>query len=108
MRKNGWEEPTTGPDWIDCLGLMTAIGALHSGQVAVIVSQSGPGIGTGLSVAASILFDKLPGSSLPASVVVEEQFPCNEHKTLAAHSYSLLHKLDYEISKTYKNEKVWE
>ena len=106
--KSGWEKPTNGPDWIDVEMLMRAIGGLHSGHVAVIVSPDGIGSTGGVDVAASMLFDVLPGSALPVSVVTHSAWPCNTHRTLAAHAFSLLHDLDYEISKIYKNETLWE
>ncbi len=106
-RKDGWEEPGIGPDWIDVETLMRAIGALHSGHVAVIVSPDGIGSTGGVDVAASMLFDVLPGSALPESVVSHKRWPCDTHKTLAAHAFALLYELDYAISKVYKNETLW-
>ena len=105
--KAGWEKSTNGPDWIDVEMLMRAIGGLHSGHVAVIISPDGIGSSGGVDVAASMLFDVLPGSSLPASVAVHKSWPCATHKTLASHAFSLLHDLDFEISKVYKNESLW-
>jgi len=107
MRKTGWEKPTTGPDWIDVEMLMRAIGGLHSGHVAVIVSPDGTGSSGGVDVAASMLFDVLPGSSLPSAVSVHGTWPCGKHDTIAAHAFSVLHDLDHEISKVYKNESLW-
>jgi hypothetical protein len=106
-RKDGWEEPSTGPDWIDVEMLMRAIGGLHSGHVAVILSPDGTGSSGGVDVAASMLFDVLPGSSLPESAAVHASWPCAKHTTLAAHAFSVLHDLDYEISRVYKNESLW-
>jgi len=105
--KAGWEKSTNGPDWIDVEMLMRAMGGLHSGHVALIVSPDGIGSSGGVDVAASMLFDVLPGSSLPASVAVHKRWPCVTHTMLAAHGFSLLHELDYEISKVYKNESLW-
>lgn len=105
--KAGWEKSTNGPDWIDVEMLMRAIGGLHSGHVAVILSPDGIGSSGGVDVAASMLFDVLPGSSLPASVAVHGHWPCDKHKTLATHAFSLLHDLDFEISKVYRNESLW-
>lgn len=105
--KRGWEEPTRGPDWVDVESLMRAIGGLHSAHVAVIVSPSGTGFGTGVDVAASAIFDLLPGSQLPASVVATGQFPCNTHSKLVELAFSLLHSLDFEIGKVYQNESLW-
>jgi len=106
-KKDGWEEPSTGPDWIDVEMLMRALGGLHSGHVAIIVSPDGIGSSGGVDVAASMLFDVLPGSSLPASVAVHGSWPCSTHTTLASHAFSLLHDLDFEVSKVYKNESLW-
>jgi len=106
-RKTGWEESTTAPDWIDVETLMRAIGGLHSGHVALIVSPDGIGSSGGVDVAASMLFDVLPGSSLPPHVAVNGAWPCKEHTTLAAHAFSLLYDLDYEISKVYQQESLW-
>jgi hypothetical protein len=107
MRKDGWEDSSNGPDWIDVEMLMRALSALHSANVAVIISALGTGSSGGVDVAASALFDVLPGSSLPVSVVVNRAWPCNTHKTLAAHAFNALHELDYEIGKVYNNEKLW-
>jgi len=107
-RKDGWEEPSSGPDWIDVEMLMRAIGGLHSGHVAIIVSPDGTGSSGGVDVAASMIFDVLPGSSLPGNVATRGVWPCSTHRTLAAHAFSLLHKLDAEIGKVYRQESLWE
>jgi len=106
-KKTGWEEPTSGPDWIDVEAMMRSIGAIHSGHVAFIVSPSGTGFNGGVDVAASILFDVLPGSQLPVNVTTVKSWPCSSHKTLAAHTFALLHELDYKIGEVYKNESLW-
>lgn len=105
--KAGWEKSTNGPDWIDVEMLMRAIGGLHSGDIAIVVSPDGTGSSGGVDVVASMLFNVLPGSSLPMSVAVHKVWPCNTHKTLASHAFALLHELDYEIGKVYKSESLW-
>lgn len=107
MRKSGWEESTKGPDWIDCESLMRAIGAVHGGHVALIVSPAGTGSTGGVTVVASAIFDVLPESSLPETISIVKDWPCASHKTLAAHGFSLLHELDFAISKAYKNGQLW-
>jgi hypothetical protein len=107
-KKDGWEEPSIGPDWIDVEMMMRSISALHSAHVAVIVTPFGTGSTGGVEVAASALFEKLPGSSLPESVAVNKGWPCSTHKTLAAHAFALMHDLDFAISKVYQNERLWE
>lgn len=106
-RKTGWGEPTTGPDWVDVEMLMRSIGGLHSAHVAVVVSPRGIGSSGGVDVAASALFETLPGSALPRDVGVSKAWPCSSHKTLAAHAFALLHELDFAISKVYQNESLW-
>lgn len=106
-RKTGWEDSSTGPDWIDVETLMRAIQGLHSGHVALVLSPSGTGSSGGVSVAASMLFDVLPGSSLPKTVVVEHPWPCAEHRRLVDHCFSALYELDSAIGKTYENESLW-
>jgi len=105
--KQGWEKSTNGPDWIDVEMLMRALGGLHSGHVGLIFSPHGTGSSGGLDVAASMLFDVLPGSSIPVHVAVNTTWPCTEHKTLAAHAFNALHELDFEVSKVYQTEALW-
>lgn len=106
-KKTGWEKSTNGPDWIDVEMLMRALEGLHSAHVALIVSPAGTGSTGGVVVAASALFDVLPGSALPNGVAVHKEWPCNSHATLAAHCFNALHELDYRIGQTYKNEALW-
>lgn len=106
-RKAGWEKSTNGPDWTDVEMLMRAIEGLHSAHVAIVLSPDGIGSSGGIDVGASCLFDVLPGSSLPESVVVHKVWPCSMHATLAGHVFATLHELDYAISKVYSNESLW-
>jgi len=107
-RKAGWEGSTSGPDWMDVRGMLSAIAALHSGDVALVILPDGTGGSGGLDVVGSMLFDVLPGSSLPQAVMAHSEWPCDKHATLAAHALSVLYELDHEISKVYQNEKLWE
>lgn len=106
-RSDQWESASNGPDWTDVEMLMRAIGSIHSAHVALVVSPLGSGFDGGVMVVASALFELLPGSALPPAVQVEKAWPCNTHRTLGAHSFALLHELDYAISKVYKNEELW-
>jgi len=99
---------TMGPDWTDIESLCRAIGGLHSGRVGLTILPRGIGSTGGLEIGASIMFDVLPGSSLPPTVSVIKHWPCVSHADLAGHSYALLLELDFEISKVYKNEVLWE
>jgi hypothetical protein len=105
--KSGWEKPTSGPDWTDVEMLLRSIGGVHSADVAVIVTPSGTGATGGLEVVASALFHTLPGSALPPAVQVMRGWPCSSHRVLAAHSFALLHELDFAISEVYKQEGLW-
>lgn len=106
-RKAGWEKSTAGPDWIDVMSLMSAIGALHSGHVEVKEYVVGTGLATTVMVQAAIFLDVLPGSALPSVVKAEAEFPCDKHDTFAAHVFSLLYDLDYRISQVYQQESLW-
>jgi len=68
------------------------------------------GIGSngGLEIGASILFDVLPGSSIPDCVSTIKNWPCASHETLPGHCYALLLELDWKIGKVYQNETLWE
>lgn len=107
MRKTGWEDPTSGPDWIDVEMMLRSISALHSARAGVTILPRGIGATGGLSVGVSCMFDVLPGSALDGTVQVIKDWPCSQHATLASHCFALLHELDFEISKVYKNEALW-
>mgnify|MGYP003396384083 CR=1 FL=1 len=98
---------SNGPDWTDVEMMLRSLSALHSGHAGFTVLPRGTGSTGGLSVACSMMFDLLPGSALPEIVSTESSWPCNDHASLAAHVFAGLHKLDYEISKVYKNEALW-
>jgi len=97
-----------GPDWTDVEMMMRSIGSLHSGVVGLTLLPRGIGATGGISAAASIMFDVLPGSAIPESVNTIKDWPCNQHADLASHCFALLHELDYAIGKVYKNEALWE
>jgi hypothetical protein len=97
----------SGPDWTDVEMMMRAMSSLHSGRVGLTVLPLGIGAGIGLEMGASIMFDVLPGSSLPECVSSVKCWPCNSHAELSAHAFALLHELDYEISKVYNQESLW-
>lgn len=98
---------TNGPDWIDVEMMLRSLSALHSGRAGVTVLPAGTGSTGGLSVACSMMFDLLPGSSLPRIVTTEHTWPCNQHADFAAHVFAGLQQLDFEISKAYNNEELW-
>lgn len=98
---------SNGPDWIDVEMLIRAIGSLHSGAAGLTILQRGIGATGGLSVGASIMFNVLPGSSVPEAITVTKDWPCSAHRTLAGHCFALLHELDFAIGKAYENEALW-
>jgi hypothetical protein len=99
---------SNGPDWTDVEMMLRAIGSLHTGQVGLTILQQGIGGSGGLSVAASIMFDVLPGSAINGCVTSIKLWPCSAHASLAAHCFALLHELDFKISQTYEQGKLWE
>lgn len=96
-----------GPDWTDVEMLMRAIGALHSGRVGLTLLPRGIGASGGLELGASIMFDVLPGSSIPPEATVIKTWPCASHASLEGHCFAALHELDYAISKLYNQESLW-
>jgi hypothetical protein len=60
-----------------------------------------------LIVTCAINFARLPGSSLPDGVGVGARFPNKESASIDGLVFRLLYELDHEISKVYKNEKLW-
>lgn len=106
--KKQWAKSANGPDWMDCEMMLRSLSALHSASVGLTLLPRGIGATGGLSVGANCIFDVLPGSALPGCVSVTKDWPCSQHADLASHCFALLHELDYEISKVYKNERLWE
>jgi len=107
-RKQEWRDATNGPDHLDVETMMRAMGALHSGVVSIAFAPIGIGPSGGVLTTAEIHFHTLPGSSLPMIVGATANWPCNQCKSFWGHLYHLLHRLDYEISKAYKNEALWQ
>jgi hypothetical protein len=97
----------SGPDWTDVEMMMRSLASLHSGRVGFTVLPNGTGATGGLSVGCSMMFDVLPGSSLPPYVSTVSSWPCNSHATFAGHVFAGLHALDFEISKVYNQESLW-
>jgi len=107
MRKEQWAKSSDGPDWTDVEMMLRAMSALHSASVGITVLPRGIGSTGGLSVGANCIFDVLPGSSIPASVSVTKDWPCNQHADLASHCFALLHELDFKIGQVYSQESLW-
>jgi hypothetical protein len=102
-----WAKSTNGPDWIDVEKFLRELSTLHSGEAGLTVLPLGIGANGGLSVAATMFFRVLPGSSIPPAVSVIKHWPCTAHSEFVGHCYALLIDLDWEISKVYKNEDLW-
>lgn len=107
MGKKEWRESSNGPDCLDVTMVMSAIGALHSAHVALIVSPGTTIPGSSVDLAMSALFDVLPGSSLPAGVGAHSSWPNKKGTSFWGEVYNLCWMLDEEISKVYKNESLW-
>jgi len=98
---------SNGPGWIDVETMCRAMSALHSGEVGLTFLPAGIGSTGGLSVAASIMLNVLPGSKIPPCVSVVKNWPCGQHSTMEGHAFALLHELDFKISTVYQNEELW-
>jgi len=106
-RKQGWEDSSTGPDWIDVETMMRALGALHSAGLELTVAPRGTGFSGGVTLMAHAKFERLPGSSLPEMVTAADIWPGSKAKTFVGAMYNLLYELDYRISQVYKQEALW-
>lgn len=102
-----WQQSGNGPDCLDVMTIVAAIGTLHSGHVALIVSPAGNGSPTSVDLALSILLDVLPGSALPAAIGVHSDWPNRKGTSFWGECYSLAWILDEEISKVYGQESLW-
>lgn len=98
---------TSGPDEVDVITMMRAIGALHSGHVALTVSPYGTGSDTGVLLTAGIILDTLPGSSLPAMITAELRWPNRENASFWGAAYRVLWELDKAIGATYEQSELW-
>jgi len=105
--KSVWAVSTSGPDWTDVEMAMRAVGACHTGVVTVMFSPLGIGSTGGFSIDTYMSLDVLPGSSIPARVGIQSQWPCIECKDLAAHLLGQIYRLDYEMSKVYEQKELW-
>jgi hypothetical protein len=102
-----WAKSSNGPDWIDLRAMMVAIGQLHTATVELIVSPLGIGSTGSVTVQLVAHFDKLPGSSLPETVITKAEWPGKKSQELTELAYNLLWQLDYEISKVYEQSGLW-
>jgi hypothetical protein len=91
-------------DETDVMAMMNALGAVHSGRVELRVSPSGDGSPTSVKVALLATFDVVDGSRLPVEVRIENDYPCKDHRTLYAHIYDGLYRLDAAIQKAYEQK----
>ena len=103
-----WQQSGNGPDCLDVMTILQAIGKLHGGHVALIVSPPGTASMTSVDIAMSILEDVLPGSELPSAIGVHSEWPNWKGTSFWGECYALAWMLDEEISKAYKTEKLFE
>ena len=107
MSKKEWRASSNGPDTLDVTAMMSAIGTLHSGHVALIVSPGGTGSPTTVDLAMSIILDVLPGSALPSNIAAHTTWPNANGTSFWGEAYRLCWILDEEIGKVYKQESLW-
>lgn len=99
---------TTGPDLQDCEAMMRAMGAVHSGRVELRLRPRGRGLGTGVSIELVMTLDVLPGSSLPAEIKAESEWPCGVCGSFWGHVFNGLYSLDYQIGQVYEQSELWQ
>ena len=92
---------------VDIEMMSRAIGSVHSGTVEVVLSPHGTGFNGGVTVTCRMNLDVLPGSSLPATVVVVSEWPCKDCKTFWGHVFNGLYQLDQAVGKVYEQKSLW-
>lgn len=97
---------TNGPDEWDVMAMLTALQSVHDGRVELSVSPAGPGFGPQVVVTCRATFDALPGSRLPTEVMVSNAWPCKSHRTMWAHIYDGLYRLDAAIQAAYEQAQL--
>jgi hypothetical protein len=53
-------------------------------------------------------FDVLPGSSLPAEVMAESEWPCGVCGSFWGHVFNGLFALDFKIGEVYGQSDLWD
>lgn len=99
---------TNGPDWTDVALHMSAIGALHDCRVALTVIADTQGHNGLLDLSLTARFALLPGSSEPIETTVKAKWPTVEGVTVAGRVLALAVELDWKISETYKQVRIFE
>jgi len=92
---------TNGPDVTDLQAVMRAVGALNSGEVKVTITPRTGSVSGGLHVVTTITLTPLPGSSLPATISAECDWPTQGHSDFVGFLWAGIVALDGHIEKTY-------
>lgn len=103
MGAKSWEKPPSGPDWTDVLITMKAIEDFHCVSVTFTLV---PGLFAGPAGMLTIACRQLSkDASVLGSVVlaISGEWPCKDHKDMAACVYAGLLTIDQGLS-----SKVWE
>lgn len=93
---------TNGPDWTDVAMLMSAIGALHTCEVSLTVTVATQGHNGTLQLLAEAKFHLLPGSGLPKTVSIKEEWPSRRNSSVGETAYNAVWQLDHAISQVYE------
>lgn len=95
-----------GPDWVDVCMYLLALDSLHGCKTAVTISTAGQSASGTATVALLSVWDTLPGSTEPMTVVTERQVRSNELAGLAGVVYNGLYAHDFSIGKAYRQAKL--
>lgn len=105
MRKR-WGDATTGPDWMDVIAAMQAVGAIHLGLTMVTILPLGTGVSGGMRIAISTHWDALPGSAQVEEVITERSFSPEKDGDLPAFVLGGIYAHDYAISEAYRQKEI--
>jgi hypothetical protein len=89
------------------ISIMRALSVMHDGRVAVTFTPAGTGAGSGVTITAGIIFERLPGSELPGGCTVDVVWPSEEHRSFFGAVYNSLWILDHAIEEQHNEGAVF-
>lgn len=108
MRKAGWQESSTGPDWIDVIALQEAVQGIHDCHVEWTTRTVTHGAGAVLSTTVLAWVDSVEAHQVKELASVTFAWPNKTHTRFNHAVYEALFKLDVAIGKAYVQKTISE
>jgi len=93
---------TSGPDWMDVMGYLSALDTLHECRTGILLTHRGTGHNGSMHISIISTWDAVPGSAQIAEVVSESEYPCGNCTSVAQHVYSGCYRHDFAIGEAYQ------